>query len=132
MSELNLMLMSTSNHLLASLGYFLHGSYALVTYPRTQWYVNTAIFLITLGRLEVGCVWGRGRWGERKEKKVGELCVWGEGEEGGGRWGERREFGELCVGPSHAFASGGGGWCSKYFGKWGYLHGAWRSKLRVY
>ena len=48
-------------------------------------------------------MWGRGRWGE---KKSSELCVWGEGEEGGvsrvkeerlgscvyvggrGRWGE--------------------------------------------
>ena len=66
--------------------------------------MNTTIFLITLGRLEVGCVWGRGRWGEKK--KVGELCVHmcGEGEKGGGGWGERREVGELCM-----WEGGGGG-----------------------
>ena len=58
--------------------------------------MNTTIFLITLGRLEVGCVCGRGRWGEKRKKGWGVVCV-GEGEVGGGRWGERREVGELCV-----------------------------------
>ena len=64
--------------------------------------MNTTIFLNTLGRLEVGCVWGRWRWGEKK-KKVGELCVWGEGEKGGGRCGERREVLHMI-----SFRGGGG------------------------
>ena len=64
----------------------------------------------------------------KKRKKVGELCVCGEGEKGGGRWGERREVGELCVcgrkgrwGESrevlHMILFRGGGGGSKYFGK---------------
>ena len=101
-------------------------------------------FLLWVGRLEVGCVWGRGRWGDKKKKGWGVVCVWGGGK-GGGRWGERREVGELCVcgrkgevgwkkrGPSHDFISGGGGGgVQNILEKWGYLHGAWRSKLRVY
>ena len=103
MSELNLMLMSTSNHLflnvylLTSLGYFLLGSYPLVTYPRTQWYVNTAIFLITLGRLEVSACGGGGGGVKEKKKGWGVVCGGGGGGGGRGRWGERREVGELCV-----------------------------------
>ena len=81
---------------MASPGYFLLGSYPLVTYPRTQWYVNTAIFLITLGRLEVGACGGGAGGVKEKKKGWGVVCVGG-GEEGGVRWGERREVGELCV-----------------------------------
>ena len=73
--------------------------------------------------------------------------MWGEGEERGGRWFKRREVGKLCVcgrmgggwGERREvlhmilFWGGGGGWrVQNFFEKWGYLHGAWRSKLRVY
>ena len=82
-----------------------------------------------------------------KRKKVEEFCVCGEGErEGGnegvggvkeersgscvyvggrGRWGERREVLHMII-----FQRGGG--VQNILEKWGYLHGAWRSKLRVY
>ena len=116
--------------------YFPLGSYPLGHIdPRTQWHVNTTIFLITcvLGRLgswvRVGgggggvkeerlgsCVWGGGRdGGERRD--VGELCVCG------WRWGERREVLHVIL-----FRGGGGG--SKYFGK--APCSSWRSQLRVY
>ena len=127
---------------MASLGYFPLGYHIpLVIYPRTQWYVNTTIFLITLGRLEVGCVWGRGKWGGKKKKRLGSVCV-GRGErervggvkeerlgscvyvEGRESWGERREV-------LHMILFRGGG-VQNILEKWGYLHGAWRSKLRVY
>ena len=52
----------------------------------------------------VGCVWGRVRWGERRE--VRELCVCGE------RWGERREVLHVIL-----FRGGGGGGGFKIFWK---------------
>ena len=68
--------------------------------------------------------------------------MWGEGEEGGDRWGERREVEELCVCGRkgewgerrevlHMILFRGGG-VQNILEKWGYLHGVWRSKLRVY
>ena len=57
----------------------------LVIDPRTQWHVNTTIFLITcvLGRLGSWVRVGGGGGGV-KEERLGS-CVWGGG--GGGRWG---------------------------------------------
>ena len=118
---------------MASLGYFLLGSYPLFTYSRTQWYVNTAIFLITLCRLEVGAC-GGGRGGGERKKKVGRREGRGGVKEerlgsyvyvgGRGKWGERREVLYMIL-----FRGGG---VQNILEKWGYLHGAWRSKLRVY
>ena len=104
--------------------------------------MNTAIFLITLCRLEVGACGGGGGGVKEKKKRLGR-CVCGgrRRREGGGgvkeerlgsyvyvggrgRWGERREV-------LHMILFRGGG-VQNILEKWGYLHGAWRSKLRVY
>ena len=82
---------------MASLGYFPLGSYPLGHIP-SDTVVCEYYNILDYTGLEVGCVWGRGRWGEKKKKLGwGVVCVGGEGEKGEGRWGERREVGELCV-----------------------------------